>query len=52
MRKIEVKDGNFTLRDKVKVVFERRVTPFGHSAKVGVPRKYVNKRVYIIILDD
>jgi putative transposon-encoded protein len=28
---------------------ERLVTPFGTSAKADVPKKYIGRRVYVII---
>jgi putative transposon-encoded protein len=28
---------------------ERVVTPFGHSAKADVPKKYIGRQVYVII---
>lgn len=52
MRKIEVIDGKITLTDEVEIVYEKRVTPFGTSAKVGAPRKYVGRRAYVIILKE
>ena len=50
MRKIEVVHDKITLTDEVEIVYEKRVTPFGTSAKVGAPRKYVGRRAYVIIL--
>lgn len=51
-RKVEVIDKEFRLTDrKVMAVLERTVTPFGTSAKADVPRKYVNKRAYVVILN-
>jgi len=52
MRKVEVKKGNFVLREEVEVVFEKRVTPFGNSAKVDVPKKYLGWRAYVIVVRD
>jgi len=52
MRKVEVKKGNFVLREEVEVVFEKRVTPFGNSAKVDVPKKYLEWRAYVIVVRD
>lgn len=50
MRKIEVIHNRITLTDEVEIVYEKRVTPFGTSAKVGAPRKYIGRRAYVIIL--
>lgn len=52
MRKIKLKDGNFTLDENVEVVYEKRVTPFGTSAKLDVPKKYRGWRAYVIIVKD
>lgn len=40
------------ITDKVEVFYEKKVTPFGNSAKVDTPKKYIGKRAYVIILKD
>ncbi len=50
MRRIEVKKGDFVLREKVEVVYEKRITPFGTSAKIDAPKKYRGWRAYVIIV--
>ena len=50
MRKIEVVDKKITLTDNVEVFYEKIVTQFGTSAKVDCQKKYIGKRVYVIIL--
>ena len=52
MRRVEVKDGKFSLSDEVELVYEERVTKFGHGAKIGCSRKYLGKRVYVIVLKE
>jgi putative transposon-encoded protein len=52
MRKIQVKKGDLTINEKVKVLYEKRITPFGNSAKIDAPKKYIGKRAYILILED
>jgi len=52
MRKIEIVKDKLVLTDEVEVVYEKRVTPFGTSAKVSVPKKHIGKRTYVIILKD
>jgi putative transposon-encoded protein len=49
-RQIEIMKNNITLTDEVEVVYEKRVTRFGTSAKVDAPKKYIGKRAYVIIL--
>jgi len=49
-RKIELNKGSLTLHDKeIEGFLERIVTPIGTSAKADVPRRYLGKRVYVII---
>lgn len=49
-RKIELNKGNLTLHDKeIEGFLERTVTPIGTSAKADVPRRFLGKRVYVII---
>lgn len=52
MRKIKISDKDVILTDEVEVFYEKKVTPFGNSAKVDAPKKYIGKRVYVIILKD
>ncbi len=52
MRKIKVIHGKITLTDEVEVVYEKRVTPFGNSAKVGASREYIGRRAYVIVLKE
>ncbi|MBW6462258.1 MAG: DUF2080 family transposase-associated protein, partial [DPANN group archaeon] len=33
-------------------VLERTVKPFGTSAKLDVPKKYLGKRTYVLILEE
>lgn len=50
MRTIELKNGNLRLEEKGILGFmEKEVTPFGNSAKVDCPKKYLGKRAYIIV---
>jgi len=49
-RIIELKKEELILKDsEIEGFLERVVTPFGTSAKVDVPRKYIGRRVYVII---
>jgi len=52
-RKIELnKDKLILTNDKIDGFLERIVTPIGTSAKADVPRKYLGKRVYVIVTKD
>jgi putative transposon-encoded protein len=49
-RIIELKKEDLILKDdEIEGFLERVVTPFGTSAKADVPRKYIGKKVYVII---
>ena len=52
MRQIQIKKGDFTIKEKVEVVYEKTITPFGNSAKVDAQKKYIGKRAYVIVLKD
>ena len=42
--------GGLVLRENEVLGFiEKRVTPFGNSAKVDCPKEYVGKRAYIVV---
>jgi len=50
VRKIELNKGNLVLQEKeIEGFLERVVTKIGTSAKADVPRRYLNRRVYVII---
>ena len=49
-RKIELRKGNLILTErKIEGFLERIVTPIGTSAKADVPRRFIGRRVYVII---
>jgi putative transposon-encoded protein len=52
MRKIDIIDKRVTLADEVEIVYEKVVTPFGTSAKIDAPKRYIGKRAYVIILKE
>ena len=50
-RKIELKEGKLVLTEnKVEGFLERIVTPIGTSAKADVPKRFLGRRAYVIIL--
>jgi len=52
-RKIELNKGKLHLVDsKIEGFLERTVTPIGTSAKADVPKRYIGRRVYVIIVKD
>jgi putative transposon-encoded protein len=52
MREIEVTTKKIKLNDEVELFYEKKVTPFGNSAKIDAPKKYRGRRAYVIILKD
>ncbi len=50
MRIIKLNKGKLSLKeDQVEGFLERVVTPIGTSAKADVPRRYLGRRVYVIV---
>ena len=45
-----IKSGKITIKDNVEELYERKVTPYGNGAKVDAPKRYIGKRVYMILL--
>jgi len=52
MRYVEQKNGEFVLREQVELIYEKKITPFGNSAKIDAPKKYRDWRAYVIIVKD
>jgi len=50
MRKVKMKEQNELYVKDIVGFFEKKVTPFGSGAKVDCPKKYLGKRVYLVIL--
>ena len=49
-RKVELnKEGFFLTESEVEGFLERVVTPIGTSAKADVPKRYLGRRVYVVI---
>lgn len=41
-----------TIKDTVEEIYEKRITPYGNGAKIDAPKKYIGKRVFVVILKD
>jgi putative transposon-encoded protein len=52
MREIKLEKDRIVLTDEVEIIYEKRVTPFGTSGKIDAPKRYIGKRVYVIILKE
>lgn len=46
---VTVDKGKLHLKDEIIGFIQRRVTPFGKGAKVGVPKEYLGHQAYVII---
>jgi putative transposon-encoded protein len=52
-RIVEVNKGKLKFTEnKIEGFLERIVNPIGTSAKVDVPKKYLRRRAYVIIVKD
>ena len=50
VRRLELDSGKLVLsEDEVEGFLERTVTPIGMSGKADIPRRYIGRRVYVII---
>ena len=47
-----VAGGKIHLQDNVLEIYEKKVTPYGNGAKVDAQKKYIGRRVYVIVLKD
>lgn len=50
MKTIQINNGNLEIKDKVVGFFQKTVNKYGNGAKVDVPKKYLGKEAYIIIV--
>lgn len=48
-RKIKIGKGSIEFKDTYEVLIERKVTKFGTGAKVDCPKKYLGRKVYLLI---
>lgn len=51
-RKVEVREGDLQIKEKVEVIYEKVITPFGNSAKIDSQKKYIGYRAYVIVVKD
>ena len=52
MREISLQKTDFVLHDEVIGFLERHVTRFGNGAKVDCPKKFLGKRVYLLVCEE
>mgnify|MGYP001558951276 CR=1 FL=1 len=50
MRSIKAFSGKLELKDdKIETIFEKDVTSFGSGAKIDCQKKYLGRKVYVIV---
>ncbi len=50
VRRLELDNGKLILKeDEIEGFLERTVTPIGMSGKADIPKRYIDRRVYMII---
>ena len=52
-RKVEaIAGGKIKLEDEVEEIFEKKITPYGNGAKIDSQKKFIGKKVIVLILKD
>ena len=46
-----IRGGKVTIVDEVEEIFERKVTPYGNGAKIDSQKKYIGRKVFVIVLE-
>ena len=52
MKKVKIKEQTELKIKGIVGFIEKKVTPFGSGAKVDCPKRYLGRRVYLVILRD
>jgi len=47
-----ISGGKIKIEDNVEEMFEKIITPYGNGAKIDSQKKFIGKRVIVIILKD
>lgn len=45
-----IKGGRIKIEDEVEEIFEKNVTPYGNGAKIDAQKKYIGRKVFIVVL--
>lgn len=45
-----VRSGKIKIEDDVEEIFEKKVTPYGNGAKIDAQKKYIGRKVFVILL--
>lgn len=47
-----IKENELLIKDgKVLTIYEKKITRYGNGGKIDAPKKYLGKRVYVVIVD-
>ena len=46
---VEIDEKKFVISRDVEDVFKKEVTSFGNGAKIGCPKEYLGKTVYVVV---
>jgi len=49
MAKIKVQTNKISIEEEFEGIFEKTITRFGTGAKIDAPKKYLGKKVYVLI---
>ncbi|KXA89752.1 transposase [candidate division MSBL1 archaeon SCGC-AAA259M10] len=52
MGEIRLTDEKVILTEDVETFYEKEVTPFGNSAKIGCPKEYIGRKALVIVLKE
>ncbi|MBU1030616.1 MAG: DUF2080 family transposase-associated protein [Nanoarchaeota archaeon] len=52
MRKIKMQDKKLQIIDDIKFIYEKTITKYGTGAKIDAPKKFLGKKVYVLIRKD
>lgn len=52
MTTIRLDEQKVLIEEDIETYYEKEITPFGGSAKVGVPKRYRGQRALVIVLTD
>ena len=50
VRKLQVKEGDFHIKERVEIIYEKVITKFGNAAKIDAPKRYIGSRAYVVIV--
>lgn len=51
-KKVNLEKGKLTIQDEIEILFEKVVTKFGTSAKVDISKKYIGRKVYVMVQEE